>query len=489
MVLLASSLKQISTFIRQKKLSAEEVSAFFLNRIQKYQSLNTVITVNEKALSKARHIDRHFGQYKELPLAGVPILVKDVFCTKGLKTTAGSRMLKDFVPPYSAEVVCRLEQAGAIILGKCNQDEFAMGNSNENSFFGQVKNPWNPVHVPGGSSGGSAAALAARLAYAAMGSDTGGSVRQPAGFCNLVGMKPTYGRISRYGMIAYASSLDQAGPLTLTVEDSALLLRILSGRDPKDSTSCSIPPPAWDQLLSTDISSMKVGWLNRKEQESSCTPEVLKGMEKVVQVFQQKGIEVQAPELSLSFAVPAYYLVSTSEAASNLARYDGVRYGFRYDFSVHKPRDIEEFYSKTRGEGFGREVKRRILMGTFCLSHGYYEEYYHKASMARRLLRDSLLKLFSRFSVLMLPISATPPWRIGDTPSGSLKSYARDQFTVIANLAGIPALSVPVGFSSEGLPVGVQLLARHFDEQSLFNAARVIEKELMVVGRIPDGYH
>ena len=489
MDLLSSSLKQISQLIKQKKISVLEVCEFFLNRIEKYQSLNAVITVNHQALKIAEHMDQHLTQYMDKPLAGVPILVKDVFCTKGLRTTASSKMLQNFIPPYSAEVVCRLEQAGAIILGKCNQDEFAMGCSNENSFFGQVLNPWNKNCVPGGSSGGSASAVAAGLAPAALGSDTGGSIRQPAGFCNLVGIKPTYGRISRYGMIAYASSLDQAGPMTVNVEDSAYLLRILSGKDHKDSTSLNDLPPLWDQKLNSDIQSMKIGCLNKEQQEHLCSTDVLRVMNQVEEVFEKHVNMLAKPHLSaLELAVPAYYLVSTSEASSNLARYDGVRYGYRQNFSQKKLKNMVDFYCQTRGSGFGSEVKRRILMGTFCLSHGYYDQYYNKACQVRRYIRDELMQLFSKFSVLMMPISATPAWKIGEAPSGSLKSYLNDQFTVVANLAGLPALSVPAGFSSDGLPIGVQLIARHFDEQSLFNAAWVIQKELQAVGKRPHGY-
>ena len=344
MDLLTSGVKQISQSIKQKKFSALEVCKFFLNRIEKHQSLNAVVTVNSQAIKIAQHIDQNLIQYTNKPLAGVPILVKDVFCTKGLRTTASSKMLQNFIPPYSAEVICRLEQAGAIILGKCNQDEFAMGGSSENSIFGQVFNPWNKHYVPGGSSGGSAAAVAAGLSPAALGSDTGGSIRQPAAFCNLVGIKPTYGRISRYGMIAYASSLDQAGPMTINVEDSAYLLHILSGKDQKDNTSLNNNPPAWDQELNSDLQSMKIGWLNKKQQEHLCSPEVLRVMNQVAEVFEKRVDTLAAPDLStLELAVPVYYLISTSEASSNLARYDGVRYGYRQDFSKKKTTEYSGF--------------------------------------------------------------------------------------------------------------------------------------------------
>lgn len=490
MDLLSCSIQQIKLAILQKKISAREICQFYLDRIQKYSNLNAVVTIHPQALDKASYIDSHLDQYLDKKLTGVPILVKDVFCTKDVETTACSNILKGFIPPYSAEVICRLEAEGAIILGKCNQDEFAMGNSNDNSAFGQAYNPWGFQYVPGGSSGGCATAVSAGLSVASLGSDTGGSIRQPASFCNIVGIKPTYGRISRYGMIAYASSLDQAGPMTRTVEDSALLLYVLAGKDPKDNTSLSQPVPCWHDNLTDNIRGLKIGWLNKKDQENVCQKDVLQVMHQVTAVLEkQTQNKIALPYLSiLDLAVPVYYLISTSEASSNLARYDGVRYGVRPDFSQKKPKNLLDFYSQTRGKGFGKEVKRRILMGTFCLSHGYYDEYYNRACLVRRCIRDELLKLFSKFSVLMMPVSATPAWKIGETTSGSLKSYLNDQFTVLANLAGLPALSIPAGFSSNGLPIGVQLIARHYDEQSLLAVAMVIQNEFQAIRKRPNGY-
>ncbi len=487
MELLNHSLEEISSGIKKKKFSIKEVCQFFLDRITKYNSsLNAVVTLNEQAISRAIQMDQKIHQYRDLPLLGIPILLKDIFCTKDIRTTAGSRMLENFIPPYSAEIVQRLEKAGAIILGKCNQDEFAMGNSNEQSIFGPTKNPWNTDYVPGGSSGGSAVSVSAGFAPVSIGSDTGGSVRQPASFCNVVGIKPTYGRVSRYGMIAYASSLDQAGPLTVNVEDSALVLQVLSGADLKDMTSAQHLIPNWSRQLQSGVQKLKIGWLVL---EDLVSPEVQTVMNRVQDVFKKHSFEIIPIHLSsLAVAVPTYYLISTSEASSNLARYDGVRYGYRHSFSDLEggAKNLENFYSRTRGHGFGSEVKRRILMGTFCLSQGYYDKYYERACQVRRYIRDELLQIFSKVSVLVLPVSSTPAWSICHTPPGSLDSYLSDQFTVLANLAGLPSLSVPAGFSSKDLPIGIQLLAEHFNEQNLFNIAYFIQKKLGVVGRRPN---
>ncbi len=489
MDLLNYKLHELTSLIRKKALSVKELCQFYMDRIEKYNSeLNAVLTINPDILQTAENIDKNLNQYKDLPLLGIPILLKDVFCTKGIRTTAGSKILENFISPYSAEVVRRLEKAGAVILGKCNQDEFAMGNSNKNSAFGPVYNPWNKKYVPGGSSGGSAAAVAAGLCAASMGTDTGGSVRQPASFCNLVGVKPTYGRVSRYGMIAYASSLDQAGPMTMCVEDSALILESISGKDEKDSTSSIKEVPKWlHNCQSQNIKNMKIGFLNKEEANTSCSPEVVQSLEQVKTLLQSKGAlveDVSVPIMNMS--VPVYYLISTSEASSNLARYDGVRYGYRSDFQNKKPDHLEEFYSQTRKEGFGSEVKRRIIMGTYCLSSGYYDEYYNKASQIRRIIRDHFVKIFSKYSLLIAPVSLSTAFSLEENPAGTLESYLIDSFTVSANLAGLPALSVPACFSSANqLPIGVQLIASHFDEQTLFNTALLIQEELKAVGKRP----
>lgn len=495
MNLLDSKIKNLVSLIQKKKLSVSELCQFYLNRIEKFNTeLNAVLKINSYALQKAKHIDDHFDQYKDLPLIGVPILLKDVFCVEKMRTTAGSKILEDFISPYSAEVVQRLEKAGAVILGKCNQDEFAMGNSNENSAFGPVFNPWNKRFVPGGSSGGSAAAVSAGFCAASIGTDTGGSIRQPSSFCNLVGVKPTYGRVSRYGMIAYASSLDQAGPMTMYVEDSALILGVISGKDTKDSTSAQKEVPKWSYSQKSNgknIKNLKIGWLDKKYAEKSCSSEVMQTLQKVEELFKSHGAIVQNISVSLmDMFVPVYYLISTSEASSNLARYDGVRYGYRFDFQNRDPASLEEFYSQNRGLGFGSEVKRRIIMGTYCLSSGYYDEYYNKASQIRRQIRDQFVRIFSEVSVLIAPVSSSTAFKFGANPAGSLQSYLIDSFTVLANLAGLPSLSVPAGFSAtHSLPIGVQLIANHFDEQSLFDVALLIQDEMKAVGRRPDVVH
>ena len=490
MDLLNCKITDLTALIRGKKLSVEELCRFYLDRIEKLNpKLNAVLTISSSALQKAKEIDDKFNQYKELPLVGIPILLKDVFCVKNMRTTAGSRILENFIAPYSSEVAQRLEEAGAIILGKCNQDEFAMGTSNENSAFGPVLNPWNKEYVPGGSSGGSAAAVSAGLCVASIGTDTGGSIRQPSSFCNLIGIKPTYGRVSRYGMIAYASSLDQAGPMTMYVEDSALILEVISGRDSKDSTSAQKEVPKWSRNQGLkNIKNLKIGWLNKEYAEQFCSSEVMQTLGEVKKLLQSSGAilkDISMPLMDMS--VPVYYLISTSEASSNLARYDGVRYGTRFDFQNKTPSSLEEFYSQNRGSGFGNEVKRRIIMGTYCLSSGYYDEYYNKASQIRRKVRDQFIKAFSDVSLLISPVSLSTAFKFGEKPVGSLKSYLVDSFTVSANLAGLPALSVPAGFSStNSLPIGVQLIANHFDEQTLFDIALLIQNEIKAVGKRPN---
>ena len=489
MNLLNYKLPELTSLIRKKKISSKELCHFYIDRIEKYNSkLNAVLTINPDALKIANNIDENFNQYKDLPLLGIPILLKDVFCTKNIKTTAGSKILENFVPPYSAEVVQRLEKSGAVILGKCNQDEFAMGNSNKNSAFGSGYNPWNKKYVPGGSSGGSAAAVSAGLCVASIGTDTGGSVRQPASFCNVVGVKPTYGRVSRYGMIAYASSLDQAGPITMYVEDSALILEAISGKDEKDSTCSVTEVPKWlNNCTINNVKNLKIGFLNEKEAQTSCSPEVIKSLNQVKTLLQSQGALVENISFPLmNMSVPVYYLISTSEASSNLARYDGVRYGYRSSFQNKKSVPLEQFYSQTRKEGFGNEVKRRIIMGTYCLSKGYYDEYYNKASQIRRLIRDQFITLFSQYSLLVAPVSLSTAFPFEENQAGTLQSYLIDSFTVSANLAGLPALSVPTGFSSVNkLPIGVQLIAAHFDEQTLFNTALLIQEELKAAGKRP----
>ena len=491
MDLLSYKIPDIIALIRQKKLSPLELCDFYLDRIQKFNpELNAVLTLNPLAQKKARLMTENIDQYKDLPLPGLPILLKDVFCVKDIKTTAGSKILKNFISPYSSEVATRLEKAGAIVLGKCNQDEFAMGVSNENSAFGPTLNPWDKHYVPGGSSGGSACAVAGGLSAGSIGTDTGGSIRQPASFCNLVGVKPTYGRVSRYGMIAYSSSLDQGGPMTMYVEDSALLLETLSGKDKKDMTSSAQKVPKWSKSFSNTksfVKGLKIGWLNRQSMEKSCSQDTLQILKNIMQMLKSHGAKIEDISIPLmDKALPVYYLISTSEASSNLARYDGVRYGHRFDFQNQKPASLHDFYSQNRGSGFGKEVKRRILMGTYCLSSGYYDEYYNKASCIRRQIRDQFIKAFSEVSVLIAPVSLSTAFKFGENPAGSLDSYLMDSFTVLANLAGLPSVAVPGGFSSKNhLPIGAQLIANHFDEQSLFHVAWLIQENMQAVGKRP----
>jgi aspartyl-tRNA(Asn)/glutamyl-tRNA(Gln) amidotransferase subunit A len=478
----------IAALVKQKKISAKEVTSAFLKQTEKLNpSINAFITINDKALQEAEKVDARIAKGEDVGLlAGVPIAIKDMLCTKGLRTTAASKMLFNFIPPYSATVVNRLEGAGAITIGKANQDEFAMGSSNETSHFGGVKNPWNSDYVPGGSSGGSAAAVAARMAPIAIGTDTGGSIRQPSSFCGLVGVKPTYGRVSRYGIVAFASSLDQAGPMTLNVKDAATTLEVISGKCNYDSTTSTKPVPKWSQNLNSDLKGMKIG-LPKEYFSDAVRADVRKIVENATQIAKSAGAEIVEVSLPLTrVGVPVYYLVSTCEASSNLSRYDGVRFGYRADFSKHAAEDIADFYARSRGEGFGLEVKRRIMLGTFALSSGYYDAYYKKACQVRRLLREDFVKAFSKCDVIMGPVFTTPAFKVGEKINNPLQMYMNDIYTVSANLAGIPGMSVPGGYSQEGLPVGIQINAAHFEEQKMLNVAYAIEKALQLK-EVPNG--
>jgi len=473
-----SSFKQISDAVLSKKVSALEVTQHFLKRIQSIDSkLNSYISINEKAEDEARAIDAKLAKSENLGLlAGVPFGIKDMFCTKGLKTTAGSKFLENFVPPYDSTVVARLKSAGITILGKLNQDEFAMGSSNETSFFGPSRNPWNTDYVPGGSSGGSAAAQAARLAAGTVGTDTGGSIRQPASFCGIVGVKPTYGRISRYGIVAFASSLDQAGPMVSCVEDAALSLEVMCGRDEKDSTTSDHVVPRFSKHLKEDLKGMKIG-LMKEYLAGKLHPDVQKTFDAAVETAKKRGAEIVEVSVSMTeHAVPMYYLISASEASSNLARYDGVKYGYRTPVDTLAGLDLDEFYSKTRGEGFGREVKRRIMLGTYCLSSGYYDAYYNKACQVRRMLRDQYHEAFQKCDVILSPVTTSPAFKLGDRISDPLAMYMNDIFTVSSNLAGLPGMSVPFGMSADGLPIGIQLTASHFEEQKMLNVGYALEQ-------------
>ncbi len=489
--ILELDLASIVERVKRRELTAEIVATKFKGQIEKHNAhVNAFITVNDNAVERAREMDRKISNGENAGrLAGAPVAIKDMLCTKGLRTTAGSKMLHNFVPTYSATVVERLEAEGAIVMGKANQDEFAMGSSTETSYFGACRNPWNFSYVPGGSSGGSAAAVAARMSVAAIGTDTGGSIRQPANFCHLVGVKPTYGRVSRYGIVAFASSLDQAGPMTRTVRDAALVLEVISGRDERDTTSATKAVPAWGQNLSSNLRGMKVG-MPKEYFDRGISDDVRAVVMRSADILKSQGAELVELSLPLTkFAVPIYYLVATCEASSNLARYDGVRYGYRADFSTQAAADLEEFYSRNRGEGFGSEVKRRIVLGTYALSSGYYDAYYKKACQVRRLLRQDFIEAFKKCDVILSPASPTTAFKIGERIDNPLEMYLNDIYTTSANLAGIPGMSVPGGFSREKLPIGVQLLAAHFEEQKMLNAAFAIEENLKLTAEVPHELH
>lgn len=467
---------ELAQKIKAGELKATAVTEAFLDRSKTLNSkLNAFITLNEKAVANAEAIDRAINAKKSVGvLAGVPIGVKDLLCTKNLKTTAASKILGNFIPPYSATVVEKLQNAGAVILGKTNLDEFAMGSSNENSAYGPVKNPWALDRVPGGSSGGSAAAVAAQMVPGSIGTDTGGSIRQPASYCGVVGMKPTYGRVSRYGIIAFASSLDQAGPMAADIRDTALMLEAISGHDPHDSTSSKKEVPKFSEHLTEDLKGLTVG---RPVEYfgDGIDPEISATVEKAFQAVKARGakvVDVSVP--SVKYGISIYYLVATSEASSNLARFDGVRFGFR----AKDARNIEEVYSRSRGQGFGPEVKRRIMLGTYALSSGYYDAYYIKACKARRLLQNDFLKAFKQCDVMLSPVTPLNPFKIGEQINDPLAMYLSDIHTISTNLAGLPGISVPGGFTKSGLPIGVQLTGRHFEEQAILNVGYAIEKNI-----------
>ncbi|MBI4388327.1 MAG: Asp-tRNA(Asn)/Glu-tRNA(Gln) amidotransferase subunit GatA [Candidatus Omnitrophica bacterium] len=404
-------------------------------------------------------------------LAGVPISIKDNICIEGCETTCGSKILKGYVPPYDATVIKKLKAAGAFIVGKCNMDEFAFGSSNESSAFGPVHNPWDLTRVPGGSSGGSAASVAADEAIAALGSDTGGSIRQPASFCSAVGIKPTYGRVSRYGLVAFGSSLDQIGPITKTVEDAAILLGVIAGHDPHDSTSANLPVPDYTKSLVKDVKGLKIG-LPKEYFVKGLDPDVEQAVRKAVKIYQDLGakiVEISLPHTS--YAVHIYYIVATAEASSNLGRFDGVRYGFRAQSS-----NLSDMYLKTRDEGFGAEAKRRILLGTFVLSAGYYDAYYLRGLKARTLLKQDFEKAFEQVDLILSPTAPTPPFKLGEKVDDPISMYLSDIYTISANLAGVPAISIPGGFSKELLPIGIQLMAKPFAEETIFRAAYAFEQ-------------
>ena len=451
--------------LRNKDFSSLELTQHYLNRINDSE-LNAFISVtSNQALSQAKEADKKIANGKSSSLTGIPYAHKDIFCTKGVKTTAGSKMLDSFISPYDATLTNKLNDENMVMLGKTNMDEFAMGSSNENSYFGPVQNPWDTEKVPGGSSGGSAAAVAARISPFATGTDTGGSIRQPASLCGITGLKPTYGRISRYGMIAYASSLDQAGPLTRTAEDAAIVLNAMAGFDTNDSTSANKSVPDYTQCLKNSVNGLKIGL--PKEYFSDGLD---KGVEKVVmqsiKEYESMGAKVQEVSLPNTIhAIPAYYIVAPCECSSNLSRFDGVKYGYRCE----DPRDLNDLYLRSRSEGFGDEVKRRIMIGTYALSAGYYDAYYLKAQKVRQLISEDFKKAFKDVDVIMSPVSPSAAFDLGSVKD-PVSMYLADIYTLSVNLAGLPGMSIPAGFS-DNLPVGLQLIGNHWSEELLLNTA------------------
>lgn len=462
------TLAEVARGLADKQFSAQELATALLARIQQLDpQLNSFITVTEEsALAQAKAADERLAKGETGALLGAPIAHKDLFCTQGVRTSCGSKILDAFVSPYDATVVERLADAGTVSLGKLNMDEFAMGSANESSHYGPVKNPWDTSRVPGGSSGGSAAAVAARLIPAATGTDTGGSIRQPAALTNLTGIKPTYGRVSRWGMIAYASSLDQGGPLARTAEDCALMLGAMAGFDPKDSTCVDQPVDDYLAALSKPLTGLRIG-LPKEYFGAGLDGRIADAVMKVVEQLKQLGAVVKEISLpNMQHAIPAYYVIAPAEASSNLSRFDGVRYGYRCE----DPKDLQDLYKRSRAEGFGAEVKNRIMVGTYALSAGYYDAYYLKAQKIRRLIKNDFTNAFAEVDVILGPTTPNPAWKLGEKNNDPVAQYLEDIYTITANLAGIPGLSMPAGFV-DGLPVGVQLLAPYFQEGRLLNVA------------------
>ena len=480
--MLNATLSDLASALAAKQVSSVELTRAFLGRIGQLKALNAFITVDEAgALQRARAADAVRARGEGGPLAGIPFAHKDIYCTKGLRTTCGSRMLDNFIAPYDAHVVEQFGRAGMVLLGKCNMDEFAMGSSNENSYFGPVHNPWNRRRVPGGSSGGSAAAVAARLAPAATGTDTGGSTRQPAAFSGVCGLRPTYGLVSRYGIVAFASSLDQAGPIARSAEDLALMLNVMAGHDERDSTSVKRTKEDYTKGLNPDLKKVRIG-LPREYFGEGLEPGVRAAVESAVAWFKSQGARIVQIELPLTrLAVPVYYVIAPAEASSNLSRYDGVRYGHRAkDYA-----DLMDMYCRTRAEGFGAEVKQRILVGTYVLSHGYYDAYYLQAQKVRRLISREFQQAFQQVDLILGPTAPTTAFELGAKTSDPVQMYLGDIFTIPAPLAGLPALSVPCGFDDAGLPVGLQLMGPHFSEARLLGAAHRYQQATDWHRRVP----
>lgn len=467
------TLKQASNLLQSKQTSAVELAQEYLTAIAAQNpALNAYITLDaDKTLAEARAADERIAQGKGGLLTGVPVAYKDIFCQTGWRTACSSKMLDNFTAPYTATVVQNLLDAGMVTLGRANMDEFAMGSTNETSFYGATKNPWNTAHVPGGSSGGSAAVVAARLAPAALGSDTGGSIRQPASHCGITGIKPTYGIVSRFGMVAYASSFDQAGPMAQTAEDCAILLNAMASFDERDSTSLEREKEDYTRDLNAPLKGLKIG-LPKEYFTASNSADVQTALENAKALLQAQGaelVEVSLPQTELS--IPAYYVLASAEASTNLSRYDGVRYGHR----AEKFSDLDEMYANTRAEGFGSEVKRRIMIGTYVLSHGYYDAYYLKAQKLRRLVANDFQTAFARCDLILAPTAPTAAPKLGELNHDPVQAYLSDIYTIAVNLAGLPALTLPAGFSSDGLPIGVQLIGNYFSEARILGTAHQMQ--------------
>ncbi len=482
------TIAKAQTLLSQGKISSVELTQAFFDRVDLYEDrIGAFITLDkEGALVQAGLADEQIAAGNQAPFTGIPIALKDLLCTRGVKTTCASKILGNFVPQYDATVVEKLKKENAVLIGKTNLDEFAMGSSTENSAFKITKNPWNLDHVPGGSSGGSAAAVAARFCCGALGTDTGGSIRQPASHCGVVGLKPTYGRVSRFGLVSYASSLDQIGPITRDVRDTAMMMNLICGNDPKDSTSARKAVPdfmtALNQFEKNSLKGMKAGIPKEYLGVTGIDPEVSTMFDQAKMILESLGVEIV--EISLPhtpYVVAAYYIIAPCEASSNLARFDGVRYGIRDTSSD----DLIEMYKKTKSMGFGPEVQRRIIIGTYALSAGYYDAYYGRASQVRTLIMEDFSKAFDQCDLILSPVAPTPAFKIGENTGDPLTMYLSDIFTLSANMAGVPGIAVPGGFSSAGLPMGIQMMAKHFDEISLLRAGFGFERALDLKPRFP----
>ncbi len=478
MTLTDLSLHEMQAALQKKEVSARELIAAFYDRIRAVEArVHAYHTLTEEAaMAQADRADRAIAKGEAGPLAGIPIAIKDNLCIEGVRTTCASKMLADFVPPYDATVITRLRRAGAVFLGKTNMDEFAMGSSTENSAFEKTRNPWDLARIPGGSSGGSAAATSASEAAAALGSDTGGSIRQPAACCGVVGLKPTYGRVSRYGLVAFASSLDQVGPITRNVRDAAILMNVIGGPDPQDSTSVQTPMPDTAAAFTDTLRGVRLG-VPDEYFVKGMDPEVESAVQAAIHQMTTLGAEIFKISLPhTEYAIATYYIVATAEASSNLARYDGVRYGHRAAAPSDRPSDLMAMYMNSRREGFGPEVKRRIMLGTYVLSSGYYDAYYKKAQQVRTLMKQDFDVAFNTVDAILTPTAPTTAFRIGEKAADPLSMYLSDIFTISANLAGVPALSLPCGFSKEGLPIGLQIMGRPFDEAGVLRIAHAYEQ-------------